>query len=138
MSQKKILLIEDNPDLTFLYKKTLSSLGYDIEHCGSGHSALEKLSEMTPDLIIMDLTLGDLSVEEFHAQFTALNSNRKTPVVLISGREDLMTWARRFEASFVAKKPVDMTRFRKAVQEILIFDEDGDAPAKSSVSPSRI
>jgi DNA-binding NtrC family response regulator len=133
MQAKKILLIEDSPDLSFLYKKTLSSLGFEIEICDSGRSALENLATSVPDLILMDLTLGDISVEDFFSQFSAMAENSKIPLALISGREDLMKWAELFKASFFAKKPVDMGLLRKAVQEILVFDEDAAAEEKPNL-----
>lgn len=138
-TKKNILLIEDSPDLSFLYKKALGSLDCEVEICASGRSALEKLGQSTPNLIIMDLTLGDMSVEDFYSQFTALDGISQVPLVLISGREDLMSWADLFGVSFVAKKPVDMGRFRKAIQEILIFDENDslESHAKSG-SPTLV
>ena len=124
MRSEKILLIEDSSDLSFLYKKSLSILNCEIEICPSGLLALEKLAQSLPKMIIMDLTLGDISVEDFFSKFMAVEGISQVPLILISGREDVVNWANKFGATFVAKKPVDMTRFRKAVQEILAFDDE--------------
>ena len=138
MNDKKILLIEDSPDLSFLYKKSLSTFGVAIEHANSGRSALSLLQTLKPSLIIMDLTLGDMSVEDFYSQFSSVEATQEVPLILISGREDVLSWADLFGASFVAKKPVDMVRFRKAVQELLQFDDDTSAEVKRPASPTLI
>ncbi|OOZ41013.1 hypothetical protein BOW53_05685 [Solemya pervernicosa gill symbiont] len=54
-----ILLVEDDPDLTEYLELYLSNSGYRIAGCfSSGEEAVKNVSELHPDLILMDIVLG--------------------------------------------------------------------------------
>ncbi len=54
---KKILVIEDDPDITHLLHVNLQDLGYKVDVAQDGRTGLEKASGMAYDLIILDLML---------------------------------------------------------------------------------
>jgi DNA-binding NtrC family response regulator len=114
-----VLLIEDSPELLQLYKKLLSTMGCQIQTATSGRQALDGLKKNLPSLIIMDLTLGDMGTEEFYESFSAVPNIETVPTILISGREDLPTWGDLLGARFTFKKPMDLSKFRGAVKELL-------------------
>lgn len=63
MSQRHILVIEDNPSLQDVFSIILSELGYQVTVIGDGAEALEYLqqTETFPDLILLDVNLPHVS-----------------------------------------------------------------------------
>ncbi len=57
---KKILLVEDDPEITRLLHLHFDKALYDLTSCSSGYDAIAKLAEETFHLVILDITLPDL------------------------------------------------------------------------------
>lgn len=53
----RILMIDDDPDVTLAIQIPLESVGYEFYSAGSGAEGLEKLKEINPDLIILDVMM---------------------------------------------------------------------------------
>jgi two-component system phosphate regulon response regulator PhoB len=60
----RILAVDDEPDLLELVRLSLSEAGFAVETAASGREALEKLQRTTPDLVVLDLMLPDMSGTE--------------------------------------------------------------------------
>jgi two-component system chemotaxis response regulator CheY len=58
---KKVLLIEDNVDISEIYCKELKYRGYDVKAVYTGKNGEEAFASYVPDLTILDLTLPDMS-----------------------------------------------------------------------------
>ena len=60
----KILLIEDDHDISQLTQMYLTAEGYQVEAIYDGSSAIDKIKELQPDLVLLDLRLpGKLGAE---------------------------------------------------------------------------
>lgn len=60
MEKKRILIVEDEPIIRMDIQKNLSRLGYAVlEALSSGEEAVEKVGQLKPDLILMDILLSD-------------------------------------------------------------------------------
>lgn len=114
-----VLLIEDSPELLQLYQKLLSTMNCRIVTATSGRQAIEFLQQEKPSIIIMDLTLGDMATDEFYEKLSGISGVEDVPTILISGREDLSSWGDLLGAKFTFKKPMDLSKFRGAVKELL-------------------
>lgn len=55
--KKKILIVDDEPDLRMMFKDILSTFGYELEEAGDGVECLEKLAKTKYDLILLDLMM---------------------------------------------------------------------------------
>ena len=116
----KILIVEDAPDLVQLYKFFLAGSGAEIVVAESCHKALEFLKTEKPQVIVMDLTLHDMATEQFYEEFLAIPEIESVDTILISGREDLPSWADLFGAKTYFKKPVSRDKLSQAVQTCLV------------------
>ena len=56
-----VLVIDDEQDIALICKLALSLAGFDVEERNSGKEALAYLDETTPDVVLLDLRLPDLS-----------------------------------------------------------------------------
>jgi two-component system KDP operon response regulator KdpE len=57
MSNAKILVVDDEPQIRRLLRTTLTGNGYQVADARSGEEGLEKFREYLPDLVIMDLAM---------------------------------------------------------------------------------
>ncbi len=57
--KKKILLVEDDLIIAHTESKTLQGMGFQVDHVITGEAALDFTSQHTPDLILMDIDLGE-------------------------------------------------------------------------------
>jgi two-component system alkaline phosphatase synthesis response regulator PhoP len=57
MANEKILVVDDDPDLVEVIRLTLEAHGYQVFSAASGTEGLEKVKEIHPDLIILDVMM---------------------------------------------------------------------------------
>jgi DNA-binding response OmpR family regulator len=92
---KKILLVDDEESIHLLYREELEEDGYEVHSALSGEEALEQLSIISPDLVILDINMPGINgidvlrrMKEMHPQL---------PVILCSAyqefKQDLASWA---------------------------------------------
>lgn len=80
----KILIIEDVREMADLIALYLSKEGMEIVSAETAESALEKLENFTPDLVVLDLNLPGIDGFEFLNHF---RKNYRTPVIIVSARD---------------------------------------------------
>lgn len=56
-----VLVVDDEPDIALICKLALSLEGFEVEQCPSGQAALDYLADNSPDVVLLDLRLPDLS-----------------------------------------------------------------------------
>ncbi len=79
----RVLVVDDDPNLTDLLVDTLSAIGYEPHSAGSAQEALRILSSMHIDLVISDINMPEMSGIELLQEIKKLN--RRLPVMLITG-----------------------------------------------------
>jgi len=82
----KVLIVDDDPSISKLLQKVMTSNGMDSETTGSGAEALSWLSERKYDLILMDVNLEDM--EGFDVIRKVREDGNTTPIIIISGRNE--------------------------------------------------
>jgi diguanylate cyclase (GGDEF)-like protein len=78
------LIIEDERDIVALFRHVLDLAGYRTEIVLDGMVAMEHLSRMTPDIVLLDLGLPGLSGTEILVRMQADERLKKIPVVVIT------------------------------------------------------
>ena len=85
-TQKKLLLIDDDPNLILLVKDYLEFRGYEVVTAENGREALEVLEKQTPDMIICDVMMPEM---DGYSLVSAIRSDPKTswiPVLFLSAK----------------------------------------------------
>jgi DNA-binding response OmpR family regulator len=87
MSNKKILVVEDDADVRLGYNVLLKAHHYDTFFAADSLSAISEARKHEPDLIILDLGLpaGDGFI--VLGRFQALTNLSMTPVIVVSARD---------------------------------------------------
>ena len=60
MVQKKIVAVDDDPELLDFLKETLINAGYSVSGAETGRKALELIKSTKPDIVLLDLMLPDI------------------------------------------------------------------------------
>lgn len=85
-NQKKLLLIDDDPNLILLVKDYLEFRGYEVITAENGREALEVLESNTPDMIICDVMMPEM---DGYSLVSTIRSDPKTswiPVLFLSAK----------------------------------------------------
>jgi DNA-binding response OmpR family regulator len=56
-SKARILLVEDDPTLSYVVKNSLQTAGYDVVHCPDGESAWQQFTKKSFDICLLDVVL---------------------------------------------------------------------------------
>ena len=80
-----ILVVDDFADNREMYTQFLEFSGFRVAEAQNGHEALEKASALSPDLIVMDLSLPGLDGWEATRRLKANDRTRGIPVIALTG-----------------------------------------------------
>jgi two-component system response regulator VicR len=64
MLMKKILVVDDEPDVRETVKLILEQKGYKVSTAADGDECMKKLNEETPDLILLDIMMPGMPIDE--------------------------------------------------------------------------
>ena len=84
----KILLIEDNPDITFIYQDALEEAGYDVTTASDGEQGLEVAKQGEFDLILLDLMLPGRHGMSVLRELKREDPTKDVPVYVLSALSD--------------------------------------------------
>ena len=88
-SPAKILIVDDVEDNIEILGDLLTFDGYNVQTARSGESALERVQESRPDLILMDILMPGMDGFEVCERLKADASTSDIPVVFVSSMNDL-------------------------------------------------
>ena len=80
---KKILVVDDNPQLRTMVKSYLAQEGFEVSTAGDGQEALYVARREKPNLIILDLMMPEMGGYEF---LKAYSREADTPVIILTAR----------------------------------------------------
>ncbi|MDP2864219.1 MAG: response regulator [bacterium] len=81
---KKILIIEDEEIMIDLLQKKLTVEGYEISVARDGKEGLEKMKEVKPDLILLDIIMPKMGGFEVMEEMQKDKELEKIPVIVVS------------------------------------------------------
>jgi CheY-like chemotaxis protein len=119
-SLRRILFVEDDPDIQVVATMALESLGgFTVLACGSGSEALSRFGEFAPDLVLLDVMMPGMDGPATLAALRQLPSGG-VPVVFMTARVQAHEIAdyRQMGAADVIAKPFDPMTLAATVQAI--------------------
>jgi two-component system phosphate regulon response regulator PhoB len=84
--KSRVLIVEDEADLSSSLAYALRANGYDAEIADRGESALRALEVFRPDLVLLDLMLPDMSGLEVCRRLRSVTSGKQPAVIIVSAR----------------------------------------------------
>jgi two-component system, chemotaxis family, chemotaxis protein CheY len=103
----KILTVDDSRMVRVIVSKTFAPLGYEILEASNGAQALITAQEQLPDLIFLDITMGDMSGLAVLEQLRATPELANTPVIMLTAESGHATLERadKLKVSGYVSKP---------------------------------
>ncbi|ENG7993880.1 sigma-54-dependent transcriptional regulator [Vibrio vulnificus] len=111
----KVLLVEDSTSLAILYKQYVKDEPYDIFHVETGRDAIQFIERNTPQLVILDLKLPDMSGEDV---LDWINQNDVPTAVIIAtahGSVDIAVSLMNKGAEDFLEKPIKADRLKTSI-----------------------
>lgn len=94
----RIVVIDDDPMLRLLARRSLESAGMVVEGAENGRIGLELIGRAQPDLIIVDVFMPIMDGYDVCRAVRADAASRDTPILMITGLDDLECIERAYEA----------------------------------------
>ena len=117
---KKILLVDDAAFMRKMIKDTLTKNGYtEVFEAVDGADAVEKFSEINPDLVVMDITMPNMDGLEALKAIRAKDGSANVVMCSAMGQESMVMDAVRSGAKDFIVKPFKPDRVLKTVTSIL-------------------
>jgi two-component system KDP operon response regulator KdpE len=92
---RRILVVDDEPQITRVLRTSLSSQGYDLRVANDGETALEIMKDWTPDLVITDLSMPNMDGLELCRR---LRPSTQIPIIVLSVRGEEKTKVQALDA----------------------------------------
>lgn len=120
-SKKRILLIDDEPDVLDLIKSRLEINDYEVITALNGEEGIKRAQEVRPDLILLDIIMPGKDGFEVCRELKVNFSTKDIPVIFLSakGREDDAFEGLRLGAVNYIVKPYDPKELLDKVDKAL-------------------
>ena len=86
--QHRILVVDDEPQITRVLRRSLTTHGYDVRVAADGESALQTFGDWSPALVITDLAMPNIDGLELCRRLRAVS---EVPIIVLSVRGDERT-----------------------------------------------
>ncbi len=119
---KKLLVVDDNPDVIFSVRNGLEKFKKDYTIIGaeSGKECLELLETNTPDLILLDIMMPELSGWKTFDLIKGNDSWKNIPIVFLTARTDNVAKnAGGFLGEDYIEKPFEIKDLKERIDKIL-------------------
>ena len=115
----KVLIIEDDKEICFMIKDHLEKYNYQVFFTFTGANALERVKELTPDLIILDLMLPFISGDEL---IRTIRKFSNVPVIVVSAKSLTFNKVELFRlgADDYLTKPFDLDELLARIERNLL------------------
>jgi two-component system cell cycle response regulator DivK len=118
MNGPRVLIVEDNPKNLKLARDVLAFGGFTVLEATDGASALAAVAAETPDVVLMDIQLPDMSGVDVLCRLREDERTRHIPVVALTAfamREDRQRFACAGFDGYISK-PIDVRQFANTVR----------------------
>jgi PleD family two-component response regulator len=118
MGKARLLITEDDVDISNMLKIYFSGLGYDVDTAMRGNDALEKTRQVLPHLIVLDIMLPDIDGYEVCRTLRTNTRTSHIPVIFLTQRDERSDRLQGLElgADDYITKPFDIEELKLRVQ----------------------
>ena len=118
----KILLVEDDPLISRMYEKIFSFEKYEVTVASDGESALAKIRETKPTIVLLDVMMPKMNGLEVLDALKSDPETKNIPVVMLTnlaGEKDAETALAKGAVKYIIKSQYDPKQITDMVKEIL-------------------
>lgn len=123
---KKILIVDDDKDLTDAVSGLLDAAGYEVVAENDGTKGVERAREVNPDMMILDVMMPDADGFDIARAINADEVTNKIPVIMLTGIREVMGLSYKFDpdevwlpVKAVLEKPIDPELLLRTVKNYI-------------------
>jgi DNA-binding NtrC family response regulator len=114
---KKVLIVDDEEHIRFLYSEELADEGYEVITADSGYKLLEKIEDEKPDVVVLDIKMVDYNgldlLQDIRNRFYDL------PVILCTAYDTFKEDMKSIAADHYVIKSFDLTELKSKIATAL-------------------
>lgn len=117
----KILVIDDEPEITDIIETFLETAGYEVKSENSSTIGIERAKTYLPDLVLLDIMMPFMDGYEICKELKKCEKTKNIPVVFLTGKDAQSDEGRSFKVGGVLyiKKPFSCERLMDIVKVVL-------------------
>lgn len=118
---KKIFAVDDEGGIIEFLKFSIENMGYQFSSADTALSAIKKIEEEKPDLILVDIMLSDMDGISLCRRLKSNPKTREIPIIMLTSLTDSVTVQEAFfhGAAAYIPKPFDHDLIKSKIEEIL-------------------
>ncbi len=132
MNGRRILVIDDEPDIRRMLETTLTDHGYVVETAADGLEGVRKGALFLPDLVLLDIMMPDMDGFTVYERLRDRPANLTCPIIFLTARREIDDKLHGFEQGAVdyVTKPFHMKELIARVKVHLgeLLPPKGDVP----------
>jgi two-component system, OmpR family, KDP operon response regulator KdpE len=125
-SKKRILVVDDEQEITLVLRSGLAKHGYDVRVAGEGEAALDLFQAWTPDLVVTDLSMPNMNGLKLCQRLREIST---VPIIVLSVKGDEATKVEALDAGAddYVTKPFGMGELLARVRATLRRSPEAEA-----------
>ena len=120
----KILIVDDEEHIRYLYSEELSEAGYEVITADSGKNLIGRIKEEKPDLVVLDIKMVDYNGLDLLQDIR--NNVYDLPVVLCTAYDTFKEDIKSIAADFYVIKSFDLTELKNKIAMALEAGEEAE------------
>ncbi|MCL2103029.1 MAG: response regulator, partial [Syntrophorhabdaceae bacterium] len=137
--QKKLLLVEDSATIQKVFEFAFEKTDISVIAVSNGEDAIQMAKQISPDLVVVDVTLQGRDGFEIAALLNAEEFMKGIPVLILAGAFASLD-EKKFRAcgaKGILHKPFDVSELMERVDNLFKKDKEGRPPVKEDAPPPR-
>jgi CheY-like chemotaxis protein len=123
MEKKKVMIVDDNPDIIYGVKKGLEVMigGYEVISANSGKECFELLEKGNiPDIILLDIMMPEINGWDVFAKLKEESNWRKIPIIFLTAKaDDYSMGFGKLTAEDYITKPFEIKELKIRIDKVL-------------------
>lgn len=132
MYSKKILIVEDEPELRSVLALELETSGYEVFLAGDGQEGFAIAQEVKPDLIITDVVMPIMDGNQLFKKIRASDFGRAIPFFILTARGKMKEYFETMEVEAFIEKPFNAEDLLKKIERVLQHPTPGHFEKRKS------
>lgn len=118
---KKILIVEDEPNVRNFVKVYLEFEGYEVVEAKNGREGLERVKADQPDLVVTDIMMPEMDGVTFYKTLRQDEKTKSLPVIVLTVKDEFedIKYAYLIGVDEYITKPFDPQQLVRKIKEIL-------------------
>ncbi|HOP81901.1 MAG TPA: response regulator [Fervidobacterium sp.] len=114
---RKILVVEDEPNMRLLVTEELMDAGYEVDEAENGEAALKRFREKTYDLVTIDIEMPGMDGLELAGRLREIR--KETKLVLLTAYSHYKSHMASWAADAYIVKSSDLTELKEVISRLI-------------------